>query len=83
MNGRICTNKTDGFPSDLERLEGNFESIKDLTEVGAVKYEAFVYEDFMLLSAAGIFQSNLGGNEKGKKGSMSSKNSIGASGEAR
>ena len=38
-------------PSDLQAL----------IDAGHVQYEALVYEDFLPVSAAGIFQSNLGG----------------------
>lgn len=42
---------------------GSFSSsatLKDLIEQGAISYEPIVYEDFLPVSAAGIFQSNLG-----------------------
>jgi uncharacterized glyoxalase superfamily metalloenzyme YdcJ len=35
-------------------------SLKELIEAGHVQYEPLVYEDFLPVSAAGIFQSNLG-----------------------
>lgn len=43
--------------------------LEGLLECGAVTYEPIVYEDFLPLSAAGIFQSNLGKGEK-RKGSV-------------
>lgn len=36
-------------------------SLQGLIDAGHVHYEALVYEDFLPVSAAGIFQSNLGG----------------------
>ena len=63
----------DGCTEDLERLRGR--DIEDLVELGAVKYESIVYEDFLPLSAAGIFQSNLG---KGEKRRLSSELCLGA-----
>ena len=35
-------------------------SIEDLIELDAVRFKPLIYEDFLPLSAAGIFQSNLG-----------------------
>lgn len=37
-------------------------TIEELIEAGAISYEPIVYEDFLPVSAAGIFQSNLGDN---------------------
>lgn len=39
-------------------------SLEDLIELGMVRFKPLVYEDFLPLSAAGIFQSNLGGTGK-------------------
>jgi uncharacterized glyoxalase superfamily metalloenzyme YdcJ len=39
-------------------------SIEDLIELDAVRFKPLVYEDFLPHSAAGIFQSNLGGPGK-------------------
>lgn len=61
----------DGSVSDLEILKGKDHSVEDLIRLGAVKYEPFVYEDLLPLSAAGILQSNLNTCEKGSKGSSS------------
>jgi uncharacterized glyoxalase superfamily metalloenzyme YdcJ len=36
--------------------------LQALIDAGHVSYEPLVYEDFLPVSAAGIFQSNLGGN---------------------
>lgn len=37
-------------------------NLNDLISVGYIEYEPLVYEDFLPVSAAGIFQSNLGDN---------------------
>lgn len=37
-------------------------NLKDLINIGYIEYEPLVYEDFLPVSAAGIFQSNLGDN---------------------
>ncbi|GAA0834085.1 VOC family protein [Marinomonas arenicola] len=37
-------------------------NLKDLINAGFIEYEPLVYEDFLPVSAAGIFQSNLGDN---------------------
>ncbi|MFH7422646.1 DUF1338 domain-containing protein, partial [Pseudomonas syringae pv. tagetis] len=36
--------------------------LEQLIEAGHVRFEPLVYEDFLPVSAAGIFQSNLGDN---------------------
>ena len=41
-------------------------SLEELIELGFVRYDPILYEDFLPVSAAGIFQSNLGNNEEGK-----------------
>jgi uncharacterized glyoxalase superfamily metalloenzyme YdcJ len=38
--------------------------LPELIHTGRVRIEPIVYEDFLPVSAAGIFQSNLGGNEQ-------------------
>lgn len=38
--------------------------LEDLIEIGAVAASPIIYEDFLPVSAAGIFQSNLGGAEQ-------------------
>ncbi len=39
-------------------------SLEDLIEAGVIGFEPIVYEDFLPVSAAGIFQSNLGGDSQ-------------------
>lgn len=41
------------------------DDLKSLVKAGLVKIEPIVYEDFLPVSAAGIFQSNLGENGQG------------------
>lgn len=48
---------SDNFP---EGIVGNAPSLEDLISIGFVQFEPLVYEDFLPVSAAGIFQSNLG-----------------------
>jgi uncharacterized glyoxalase superfamily metalloenzyme YdcJ len=54
------------FPTE-KSLSAPRESIQNLTldeliDAGFIQYEPLVYEDFLPVSAAGIFQSNLGDN---------------------
>lgn len=44
----------------------NTSDVKALLEQGALHYEPIVYEDFLPVSAAGIFQSNLGEGGQGE-----------------
>ncbi|MHC8318970.1 2-oxoadipate dioxygenase/decarboxylase HglS [Pseudomonas sp. LB3P31] len=50
------------FVTDQGRAAGGLNSLKfeDLLGAGLLKVEPLVYEDFLPVSAAGIFQSNLG-----------------------
>ncbi len=52
------------FPDDLETLRrealGYFRYRADPTAAGGMRADPIVYEDFLPVSAAGIFQSNLG-----------------------
>ncbi|MES4611763.1 MAG: 2-oxoadipate dioxygenase/decarboxylase HglS [Ewingella sp.] len=43
-----------------EKSEQSFDSLEQAIQAGAVSFEPLVYEDFLPVSAAGIFQSNLG-----------------------
>jgi uncharacterized glyoxalase superfamily metalloenzyme YdcJ len=49
--------KMTGQPKDYER------NIKSLIDAGHVRFDPVIYEDFLPVSAAGIFQSNLGSVE--------------------
>ncbi|MFT6200961.1 MAG: putative glyoxalase superfamily metalloenzyme YdcJ, partial [Granulosicoccus sp.] len=49
--------KVAGQPKDYER------NIKSLIDAGHVRFDPVIYEDFLPVSAAGIFQSNLGSVE--------------------
>lgn len=44
--------------------QGADMTLADLVKAGLVKADPIVYEDFLPVSAAGIFQSNLGGTEQ-------------------
>ena len=46
-------------------------SIDQLIEADLVRYDPIIYEDFLPVSAAGIFQSNLGDNSNKKLGATS------------
>lgn len=48
-------------------------SIDDLVAAGQVQFDPIVYEDFLPVSAAGIFQSNLQSNSKTDYGATSSR----------
>jgi uncharacterized glyoxalase superfamily metalloenzyme YdcJ len=45
--------------------------LQSLVEAGHVRFEPLVYEDFLPVSAAGIFQSNLGDNAQADYGTQS------------
>lgn len=46
-------------------------SLEALIDSGHIRFEPLVYEDFLPVSAAGIFQSNLGDNAQGEYGADS------------
>ncbi|MGY1917488.1 2-oxoadipate dioxygenase/decarboxylase HglS [Pseudomonas tolaasii] len=54
------------FPSEkaMEASSNNLQmkSLNQLVDEGWIRFEPIVYEDFLPVSAAGIFQSNLGGD---------------------
>jgi len=64
-------------------LSVNTENISALIQSGVIKIEPIVYEDFLPVSAAGIFQSNLGGDQQSNYGVISNQQifeeSLGAS----
>ncbi|MBJ9978018.1 VOC family protein [Pseudomonas sp. S75] len=51
-------------------------TLQGLIDVGHVHYEALVYEDFLPVSAAGIFQSNLGGDVQAEYGSNANREAF-------
>ncbi len=52
------------------------DSLQALIDAGHVHYEALVYEDFLPVSAAGIFQSNLGGDAQVEYGSNANREAF-------
>ncbi|MBP6562556.1 MAG: VOC family protein [Neisseriaceae bacterium] len=64
------------YPTELGLAKaGSFKmgsSVDDLIAVGAVDFAPIVYEDFLPVSAAGIFQSNLGGDDQAEYAGASS-----------
>ncbi|EPM82321.1 hypothetical protein A3SM_13703, partial [Pseudomonas syringae pv. actinidiae ICMP 18886] len=50
------------FPTDTGVAARASGTLQQLVEAGHVRFEPLVYEDFLPVSAAGIFQSNLGDN---------------------
>lgn len=46
-----------------ERSLGHNQTIEQLIDNGLVRYDPIIYEDFLPVSAAGIFQSNLGDDQ--------------------
>ncbi|MHA6198254.1 2-oxoadipate dioxygenase/decarboxylase HglS [Pseudomonas wadenswilerensis] len=52
------------------------ESLNGLIEAGHVHFEALVYEDFLPVSAAGIFQSNLGDDGQAEYGSNANREAF-------
>ncbi|PBP53694.1 2-oxoadipate dioxygenase/decarboxylase HglS [Pseudomonas syringae] len=50
------------FPTESGIAARASGSLEQLVEAGHVRFEPLVYEDFLPVSAAGIFQSNLGDN---------------------
>ena len=64
--------------SGLEKA-GSFDaniSIDELIKMGAMSYEPIVYEDFLPVSAAGIFQSNLGDGGQAEYSSNSNRDQF-------
>ena len=45
-----------------DKVEGGRAKLEDLVDDESVEFEPIIYEDFLPLSAAGIFTSNLGGS---------------------
>ncbi|KAK4163089.1 hypothetical protein QBC43DRAFT_371035 [Cladorrhinum sp. PSN259] len=60
VNFRYNVAKSGAVPS----FESGTAHIEDLIRAGVVECEPITYEDFLPLSAAGIFTSNLGGNDR-------------------
>lgn len=56
---------------DVSKLEKAKESIEELLDKGLLSYEPITYEDFLPLSAGGIFNSNLGDVSRSKQLIMS------------
>jgi len=52
------------------------DTLEALIEAGHVHYEALVYEDFLPVSAAGIFQSNLGDDGQAEYGSNANREAF-------
>ncbi|OLS63134.1 2-oxoadipate dioxygenase/decarboxylase HglS [Pseudomonas putida] len=52
------------------------ETLEGLIEAGHVHFEALVYEDFLPVSAAGIFQSNLGDDGQAEYGSNANREAF-------
>ncbi|MBA1204072.1 VOC family protein [Pseudomonas capeferrum] len=55
---------------------GRPSSLQGLIDAGHVHYEALVYEDFLPVSAAGIFQSNLGDDSHSEYGSNANRTAF-------
>ncbi len=56
---------------DADQINGQGKSLEELIELGYVRFDPIIYEDFLPVSAAGIFQSNLSvglGNKTDSKG---------------
>lgn len=51
-------------PDAAGHIAGTAPDLERLIALGAVRADPIVYEDFLPVSAAGIFQSNLGGTEQ-------------------
>ncbi|CRE55547.1 TPA: 2-oxoadipate dioxygenase/decarboxylase HglS [Yersinia enterocolitica] len=66
------TEKSLKAPADL--MQGL--TLDELIDAGFIQFEPLVYEDFLPVSAAGIFQSNLGDKEKSHFTGHSSKQSF-------
>ncbi|MFB4394687.1 MULTISPECIES: VOC family protein [unclassified Pseudomonas] len=56
--------------------EGRPTTLQALIDAGHVHYEALVYEDFLPVSAAGIFQSNLGDEAQADYGSNANREAF-------
>lgn len=55
---------------------GRPTTLQGLIDAGHVHYEALVYEDFLPVSAAGIFQSNLGDDDQADYGSNANREAF-------
>ncbi|MNN62397.1 hypothetical protein D3C81_1776950 [compost metagenome] len=55
---------------------GRPTSLDGLIDAGHVHFEALVYEDFLPVSAAGIFQSNLGDDAQSEYGSNANRDAF-------
>ena len=75
---RVLTEKFAAFPDDWNEMreqglayfqyyhiEGHAEDLESALKTGVIGFAPIVYEDFLPVSAAGIFQSNLG-DDKGQ-----------------
>jgi len=56
--------------------EGRPTTLQGLIDAGHVHFEALVYEDFLPVSAAGIFQSNLGDDAQAEYGSNANRDAF-------
>jgi uncharacterized glyoxalase superfamily metalloenzyme YdcJ len=56
--------------------EGRPTTLQGLIDAGHVHFEALVYEDFLPVSAAGIFQSNLGDDAQAEYGSNANREAF-------
>ena len=59
-----------------EKPESDFDSLEQAIRAGAVSFEPLVYEDFLPVSAAGIFQSNLGDSARSHYDTHSNKHEF-------
>ena len=64
------------FKYGLGVAPSNSTEIETLLDVGALTLSPIIYEDFLPVSAAGIFQSNLGDEARSKDQTASSRDSF-------
>ena len=57
-------------------FEGSAQSLSDLILTGALEADPQVYEDFLPVSAAGIFQSNLGDKDQSNYGASANQSAF-------
>lgn len=73
---KYAEHRDDDFNISEPPLGTTTESIQDLLDKGILSYEPITYEDFLPLSAGGIFNSNLGDVSQSKQLIMSAESDL-------
>ncbi|KAJ5965370.1 hypothetical protein N7481_012084 [Penicillium waksmanii] len=73
---KYAEHRDDDFGRYVPPLGTATESVQDLLDRGILSYDPITYEDFLPLSAGGIFNSNLGDVSKSKQLIMSAESDL-------